>query len=125
MNEPCNPQRDELLAWAQDASAVDPVQDWDLLLAHSPFEDDYLQLASQADCPKRQTFLSVLYLIVGDAVRTGYQSRSLAEIEALLCKGENSPQLQTWIRRSRALIARPDTFHYDDWCLGGWAGKPE
>lgn len=75
-------------------------------MAASPFEYHYLEFARQTDCPKPEALLSVLYLIVGDAVRTGYQSRSLEQVEELLAKAQAHPLLDLWIQRSRNLMGK-------------------
>lgn len=104
------------------------MQDWDLLLEHLPYEDLYLELAASKTCPKADYFLALLYLIVGDAVRTEYQNRSKEAVEDLLRKAERDfPAfvICTWIQRSRVLLAQPQTFDYDRWCAGGWVYRPE
>jgi hypothetical protein len=42
----------------------------------------------------------------------------------LLHRAEKSqePALREWLKRSRALLKRPQTFHYDEWCLGARTG---
>src|SRR6266498_4073214 len=63
-----NPTAEDLRTWAYDSSSEEPAQDWDLSLATIPYDDLFLEFASDVDCPKRDYFLSLLYLIVGDAV---------------------------------------------------------
>ena len=36
MKSPDHPRAEELSEWAYDATAVEPVQDWDLMLEHIP-----------------------------------------------------------------------------------------
>lgn len=121
MRAPYDPRAEELSEWAYDPSALEPVQDWDLTLEHCPYESLYMKFASSSECPKREYFLSLLYLIVGDAVRTRYQARSQDDVERLLSDAERSfpsDWLRLWVKRSRDLIARPETFQYDEWCAG-------
>ena len=128
MRAPYDPRAEELSEWAYDASAPEPVQDWDLALEHCPYESLYMKFASSNDCPKREYFLALLYLIVGDAVRTEYQARSRDDVERLLTEAEMSFQsywLSLWVKRSRELIASPETFRYDDWCAGVLASDHE
>lgn len=128
MRAPYNPSTEDLSEWAYDASAPEPVQDWDLVLEHCPYESLYMKLASSADCPKREYFLALLYLIVGDAVRSGYQTRSRDDLERLLSEAAMSFQshwLRLWVKRARELIASPATFQYADWCAGALAGDYE
>lgn len=87
-----------------------------------------MKFAASSQCPKREYFLSLLYLIVGDAVRTRYQARSRDAVERLLSDAERSFRsdcLRLWVRSSRDPIARPETFQYDDWCAGVLAGDHE
>lgn len=121
MRSPYNPLSDDVASWAYGAPAYEPVQDWDLILRDMPYESLYMKLASSEDCPKREYFLSLLYLISGDAVRTGYRTTTQEALERLLALAEaNFPSywLRLWVQRSRELIAKPETFRYDDWCGG-------
>jgi hypothetical protein len=128
MRAPYDPRAEDLSEWAYDPSAKEPVQDWDLTLAHIPYESLYMKFASSSDCPKQEYFLSLLYLIVGDAVRTQYQTRSREDIERLLSEADrNFPSywIHLWLKRSRGLIAEPGKFRYDDWCFGNLARDHE
>lgn len=121
MKSPCNPTAEDLSEWAYDPTAVEPVQDWDLILEHCPYELLYLKFASSNDCPEQEYFLALLYLIVGYAVRTRYQARSRDDVEKLIALAERSFSsycLRLWVRRSRELIASPESFRFDDWCAG-------
>jgi hypothetical protein len=124
MKAPYDPRAEELFQWAYDATAAEPVQDWDLVLEHCPYESLYMEFASSSACPKQGYFLAILYLIVGDAVRTRYQTRSREEVETLLARAEqsfSSGWLQLWVKRSRELMANPESFQYEDWCAGALA----
>ncbi len=121
MRSPYNPLSDDIAKWAYDPPALEPVQDWDLILRDVPYESRYMKLASSEDCPKREYFLSLLYLIVGDTVRTGYRTRSREDLERLLALAETefpSYWLRLWVQRAKELMANPETFRYDDWCGG-------
>jgi hypothetical protein len=98
------------------------------MLEHCPYGSLYMKFASSSDCPKREYFLALLYLIVGDAVRTRYQIRSREDVERLLAQAEqsfSSHWLRLWVKRSRELIASPESFQYDDWCAGALARDNE
>lgn len=73
MKDPYNPVENEIRAWAKNPEAVEPVQDWDLMLCNVDRLDLYLELASTDNCPQADYFLAALYLIVGDAVRTEFR----------------------------------------------------
>ena len=128
MKSATTPTADELCAWAFDAKAEEPIQDWDLVLTWLAYEDMFLELASTKTCPKADYFLAVLYLIVGDAVRTEYRNRTKESVEDLLTKAESrfpAFVVRTWVLRSRDLLAHPERFSYEDWCAGRLARDPE
>ena len=68
----------------------------------------------------------MLYLFVGDAVRSKYRSASKTAVEESLKLTDPLPDpwVKTWARRSRALLAAPETFEYDAWCGHGLARTP-
>jgi hypothetical protein len=121
IDDPWHPSSSEVRAWAYDASARDPCEDWDLSLAWARHERDYLELASDPNCPKRQFFLQVLYLIAGDAVRNEYKATPEAVLRGFLAAAESypNPDVQLWRARTLGLMQNPETFNYDDWCAGG------
>jgi hypothetical protein len=120
MRDPANPIRDEIKAWAFNEGAIEPMQDWDLMLASQREYDLYGELAADDACPNRDYFLRLLYLIVGDAVRTNYRTESLDSVRQLLKHTTTHPKYRFHLLRSRAekLIREPETFSYDDWCGG-------
>lgn len=123
MPDPYNPSAGFIRAWAADPGAMQPVEDWDLMLEGLPCEDLYLGLAADAACPNRAFFLAVLYLKVGNAVRTDFRTAPEPAIRALLGVRlpREHPSLGVWRQRSRHLLAHPETFEYDLWCAGGLA----
>jgi hypothetical protein len=128
MRSPYNPLAEDIRRWAFDVGAEEPVQDWDLILADVDQDELFLELASDDACPKADYFLALLYLIVGDAVRTDYVGCNKDRIEALLKKSEASfPKrcIYLWAKRSKHLIAHPEAFQYDDWCAGFLARKQD
>ena len=125
MRSSSNPIADDIRRWAFDPDAEEPVQDWDLLLATTDQEDLFMELASDDTCPNAEYFLGVLYLIVGDAVRTEYRTHPKARIEDLLGMAEaRFPKrcIYLWVRRSKDLMTHPESFLYDEWC-GGILGR--
>jgi hypothetical protein len=125
MNDPINPTLLEIRAWAFAAEAVSPEQDWDVIISGSPeLHQLFVELADNDACPKAHFFLRLLYLIVGDAVRTKFNALPQSQVAALLsCASQNctSPELKLWIARSHALVADPTKFRYEAWCEGGLA----
>lgn len=122
--DPWNPQPEEIRAWAYEPDAVEPTQDFDLALSWSRHEKAYLDLASDPACPSRRYFLRVLYLVVGDAVRTGYRTVPEPVVRGFVEQGSRyeHPDIREWQARSRALMADPTRFDYERWCAGGYAG---
>lgn len=120
MIDPWNPSPHEIRSWAYDPDAVDPCQDWDLALSWLQDESVYLSLAADDRCPKRRFFLSLLYLMVGDAVRTGFRVKPKPIVMGFIQHGNSypHPDIIAWQQRSRELIANPKAFEYDAWCGG-------
>ena len=123
--DPWNPQPDEIRAWAYDPKAEEPEQDFDLALLWARHERAYLELASDDTCPARSYFLGILYLIVGDAARGGFAGGSEAIVRGFVERGStyDHPDVRVWQQKSRALLADPSSFAYDDWCAGGFASQ--
>jgi hypothetical protein len=122
VRDPWNPTEAEVRDWAYQPDATCE-EDWHMALPGTGFEELYLDLGVDPACPNRGFFLEVLYLLVGDAVRSGYRVFPRERVEELLERGlaTGHPDLQLWAERSRALRARPDTFDYDAWGGGGLA----
>ncbi len=115
-----NPMSAEIREWAYTPGALEPEQDWDLALANLREFDLYVHLAADDACPSWDYFLRILYLIIGDAVRTEFQTESKEAILEILDATRSFPNDRFSLLRKRAelLIASPDTFNYDDWCAG-------
>jgi len=122
MHDPWNPTPDEVRAWAYNSSAVEPCQDWDLALAWSRHEQALLECAADENCPNRRFLLAILYLITGDAVRSGFRSVKRPIIEGFIARGDDyvHPDIRLWQQRSRELLEHPETFDYQRWCAGGF-----
>ena len=123
MNDPWNPSAEEVRDWAYNAEALEPCEDFDLALEWSRHERVLLECAADIHCPKKEYFLGVLYLIVGDAVRTEYRSLPRPILEGFIGRGNEYPHptIQKWQHRTRELMKNPDSFSYDLWCAGGLA----
>lgn len=121
MRDPFNPTRDEIRAWAADKDAHEPDQDWDLHLARLGEYDLYVELAGSDDCPNWGYFLRLLYFIVGDAVRSDYQTLSRESLEDVLALTVHIPRFRFHQLRQRAaeLMSDPGSFDYHQWCRGG------
>jgi hypothetical protein len=128
MRSPYNPSAEDLRLWAYDEKALEPKQDWDIIISGLPYENQFMSFASDSECPKADYFLALLYLIVGDAVRTRYRTKKKEEIEALLEKAKKQfpkHSIYLWTERSTVLLAHPDKFNYVDWCAGSLARNEE
>ena len=122
MIDPWNPSPNDIRQWAYESSAIEPCEDWDLALCNSLHEKVLLETASDHACPTRRYMLHVLYLIIGDAVRSGFNTRPRPTIEGFVARGDDYPNrdVQLWQARSRELLADPSLFNYDLWCGGGY-----
>lgn len=66
-----NPAPEELRAWSYATAEPEwPVEDWDLMVTTRVNAPMILMLASDDANPQQRFFLSCLYLLVGDMVRT-------------------------------------------------------
>ncbi|HEV3083175.1 MAG TPA: hypothetical protein VGY66_25545 [Gemmataceae bacterium] len=101
-----NPTADDIRQWAFEPDTLSASEDWDLMITGIGFEDLFLELVENPECPKSDFFLHCLYLWVYQNVRGDGPT---AEVERLLQRGQASyePALRRWARRSRALIADP------------------
>ena len=125
--DPMDPDDAELRAWAWTPDAEEPCQDFDLMLANTGRDALFIEFAADDACPSRDWFLAVLYLMVGDAVRTGFATMTEPGVRALLARADGlaSTRLRTWQRRSLQLMREPATFDYEDWCDGGLARRAD
>ena len=118
-----DPSENSLREWARSGLPW-PVEDFDLLVAS---EDRAALLVELASSPAREFALHCLYLIVGDAVRSDFNTSSRAQIEAMLADAEGAsssdPAIGRWIAESHDLLEHPDHFEYGLWCDGGLARR--
>jgi hypothetical protein len=121
MHDPWNPSPDEIREWAYTPGAMEPCQDWDLAIAWTGHERVLFELASDDSCLARRFILQILYLIVGDAVRSNFRSTDRIIIEGFIRRGTEypHPDIARWQARSEELLRRPEVFDYDRWCCGG------
>ncbi|HEX6699218.1 MAG TPA: hypothetical protein VF101_00650 [Gaiellaceae bacterium] len=124
MRDPFDPTDAELRAWAQSGDFA-PMEDWDLIIAEPLRAPTLIDLAADGPPESREFFLRCLYLLVGDAVRSGFNSAPKEDVEAVLVGAEpaarESVSIALWLARSRRLLEHPEEFQYDAWCGGGLA----
>lgn len=121
-SDPWNPSSTEIQSWAYDATAHEPCQDWDLALSWAGHERDYLSFSADPHCPKQAFFLHVLYLMVGDAVRSRFGVAPESSVRGLLERSKAYPckAIRLWHDRSLRLLKYPHEFDYETWCAGGF-----
>jgi hypothetical protein len=84
-------------------------------------------IARYKQCTKKSRLgdLVSLYLAIGDAVRTRFNTASRAAVKSALDSATtlaaNDLVVARWIADSRKLLASPDRFEYEQWCGGGRA----
>jgi hypothetical protein len=127
MHDPWKPMPDEVRMWANDPDGPAPCQDWDLALCWAQHERAYLELASDERCARRRYFLGIVYLMVGDAVRSSFRNRPRPIIEGLIERGDDyrHPDIKLWQIRSQELLKKPELFDYHQWCGGGFAKQAD
>lgn len=122
-SDPLDPTESELRRWA-DADALEPMQDWDLIIWDlDRLLDLYLELARTDACRSRRYFLHLLYGRVGDAVRGARVSTVDTGLVRSAASSKDSA-LELFARRAAALIEDPSLFEYRAWCEGGLANEP-
>jgi hypothetical protein len=123
MRDPFDPTDAELREWASSDEPW-PVQDFDLMVADAERVPLLLELTSSRN---RDFFLSCLYLVVGDAVRSRFNTCSPADVESALehatATAARDPAIRRWIEESRRALASPDDFDYEAWCELRTAGS--
>jgi hypothetical protein len=124
MRDPLDPTDAELHAWAASGDLA-PMQDWDLIIAEPIRAPVLIDLAADGPAESREFFLHCLYLLVGDAVRSRFNTASKETVEDVLAGAETtageSESIALWLARSRRLLEHPEEFEYDAWCGGGLA----
>ena len=120
-----NPTAEEIRAWAA-CSDLEPLEDWDLVLADLQYVDVLIELVADEKCPSRRYLLTALYALIGNAVRAGFATAPQADLEAALTRARatGNSWLQVWADRSAHLIVNPAEFDYALWCAGGLAKRP-
>ncbi len=115
-----NPTREEVVRWAFTPNVYAPDQDFELAVVHAPeLHNLILQCATDEACPQRFFFLSCLYVLVGDAVRSKWKMFPRATITNLIKKGQQAQatDVKKWAERAKQLIVEPTTYNYDQWGL--------
>jgi hypothetical protein len=123
--DPYNPTEEEITSWAFDPEGLQPVQDWDLMVTRIVNGSLLLKLAGDTSCPQAHFFLRCLYLLVGDAVRSKWNTAKKSDVLKLLNSGarHSDPKVQRWAMLALDLTRHPEKFNYPDWCDGGLAGR--
>ncbi len=113
--DPWNPTSEEIRGWAY-RGALEPVQDWQIIIAELDHLPMLLDCLDDPACPSRPYLLSSLYCLAGHLDRT--DPRLLEGV----ARAERSEQrwLTVWAGRVRKIISDPASFDHSDWC--GWRG---
>lgn len=122
--DPWNPTGTEVREWAYSEGELEPCQDWHLaLLSWEGRECDYLEFAADSICPHQRYFLHVIYLMVGDTVRSGFRwvPETTARGFVELAENHRNKSLRLWRERALELLENPSKFKYTDWCDWGYA----
>lgn len=124
--DPWNPTLSEIRRWAYEYDVEEPCQAWDLSLMWRGYEELYIELAADENCPNNRFFLSILYRMVGDQVRRGTDNQTEFNLRDFVAKADSfdNKALKSWQTRSMDLLRHPEKFDYDQWCAGGFASEP-
>ena len=125
-----NPTDEEIERWAYIPDANYPPemsQDWDLCVTEPGRADLLERLASDPSCPNRKFFLSCLYLLVGDAVRSNGATWRLDEALDWLSRVRSAApeDIALFLQRAMKVIVSPEEFDYKKWCWSGYAYEIE
>lgn len=119
--DPANPTKKELTKWAF-GEYLQPIQDFELVVV---VEDPLfiLSLAEDNNCLQNKFFLKALYIFVGDAVRTNYNTIKLEKIEGLIKKAASSKSeiIKKFAERCAVLVKNPSSYNYEQWGWGLYA----
>ncbi|MEE6258311.1 hypothetical protein [Plantactinospora sonchi] len=121
---PVDPSPAELRAWAYEPDSV-PLhampQDWDLLVSGDHLITTLFDLAMDPSCPARRFALHCLYIYAADGIRTKFRAHPRRRLRKLVEQAEQQGDepMAIWAYNTRMLQARPELFHYPDWCEGG------
>lgn len=126
LTNPLDPTPEDLRLWAYtvDASYPDEMsQDWDLCVISFERAPLILELASDENCPNRGFFLSCLYTMAGDCVRTEAGRVDIPKLRSVL---ESVPahadrRVRLWVQRTKQLLDDPESYDYDRWGWGDFA----
>jgi hypothetical protein len=123
MQDPYDPTSAELENWCRTPGAIEPTEDWDLVITDSKNIGIIYSLAGTTSYPNWDYFLGCLYLFIGDAVRTEFSAVSSELAESVLkLADESAPEhLRRWRDRAERLISGLENFDYSLWCGGGYA----
>ena len=119
-NNPYNSSFEEIEEWAFMPDAIEPEQNWDIIVNWLRYPDLILSLASEDICPRQGYFRHLLYVIVGQAVRGKFSNRKMHEIDVLFdhAKEYHHPVIKKWKEDTAKIIKKPDQFEYNDWFSG-------
>ena len=114
------PTEDELRAWAAEAGAVEPIQDWDLVLAWGMEPGRlrlFVELAADATLPNAPFFLLALYTWVAHAARQEDFDSWRPQYDRWLneARGVRDPSVKRWRHRARRVFQGVDSFDYTSW----------
>ena len=106
IRNPSNPTIEEIKNWAYSDEA-EPHQEWELFLLWKGEFVDYLDYASNINCPKENFFLNLLYCWIW---RVSENRANQNEIDAYpeifeRAKSINTPYVKLWFQRSQELLA--------------------
>ena len=108
-----NPTPDEIRAWAY-SGAVEPMEDWDIIIAEPGNLNLLMDLIGDPTCPSRRYLLGSLYCTVGHSDHA--DSRLIST--ATSAEASSDAWVPAWGHRVRRVLDHPSDFKRDEWC--GW-----
>jgi hypothetical protein len=117
---PYHPTDKELRAWAAEADAPPPLQDWDLIVSWQMDPDRLrlcVELAAEQGCPRADFFLDVLYAWVEAVARDDSLEIRGAQYDRWLdvARGVADPTVKRWRHRARLIFQQIEPFDWQAW----------
>lgn len=108
-----NPTEKELIAWSRDPDAIEPTQDWDLIIGRECYLDLLARLVVD-NGPNTDLLLSFLYCATADSFKFHADGNSIEK--AILLIPNNAPEaVLNWKKATENLLKFPKKFKDSDW----------
>jgi hypothetical protein len=118
-----NPSIEEIKAWAY-SNKEWPHDEWDLFLAWKQEVGLFIELATDAQCPKKEFFHHILYYLVGYTYSQPRELDPHGRIGEYISAGRliQDERIRLWVEQSERLLKGKLPYDYSEWRGGKLAG---